>query len=98
MSDVQAKTTSHNHDRGSEQEQQVATAQASPTSVEPVAPQDTHAQGAATGEQHALLQDNVSGTEQKGAAEKAKEHHDAQPGGGAGVHSTGSYAGASHDK
>ncbi len=72
-----------------------ATAQAPPTSVEPVAPQDPQAQGAATGEQHAVLGKNVSGSEQKGADEIASELQDEMPGGNPGYHSTGSYTGTS---
>ena len=95
MSETRAKETSHHHDRPSGNEQAVASAQAAPTSVEPVAPQDSQAQGAASVEQRNLLQDNVSGSTKKGAAQKAQEHHESQPGGTAGVHSTGSHTGAS---
>jgi hypothetical protein len=77
-------------------EQAVATAQAAPTSVEPVTPQDTHAAGAATATQNQLLQGNVSGSQQKGAAEKASELADEAGSGGAGYHSTGSFTGTSN--
>ena len=71
-----------------------ASAQASPTSVEPVAPQDTQAAGAATGEQHELLSANVSGSEQEGAHEKANRLADENAGGNPGYHSTGSFTGS----
>lgn len=76
-------------------EQSAAIQQAPPTSVEPVAPQDPQAQGAATGEQHAVLEKNVSGSEQTGAAEKARKLQDEMPGGNPGYHSTGSFTGTS---
>ncbi len=88
----------HSLDKKPEHENHAASAQASPTSVEPVAPQDTQAAGAAEGEQRGLLHKNVSGSEQKGAAEKASDFAKEQPGGTAGVHSTGSHTGASHGK
>lgn len=85
----------HSLDKKPVEENHTASAQAAPTSVEPVAPQDAQAAGAASGEQHALLHANVSGSEQKGAAEKANELAEEMPGGTqAGYHSTGSYAGA----
>ena len=62
--------------------------------MEPVTPQDTHAAGAATASQKDLLQGNVSGSEQKGAAEKASELAD-DAGGSAGYHSTRSFSGTS---
>jgi hypothetical protein len=88
-----APTTEHHLDRQPSHEQAAATAQAAPTSVEPVTPQDPHAAGAATEEQHALLQKNVSGSHQKGAAEQAKDLEDAAGGTTAGYHSTGSSTG-----
>ena len=96
MSDVRAgEGSQHSLDQQPEHENQTASAQAAPTSVEPVAPQDTQAAGAATSEQHTLLQGNVSGSEQKGNAEKANDLAESMPGGTqAGYHSTGSYAGA----
>lgn len=96
MSEVHPKSgTRETLDRQQGEEAAIATAQAPPTSVEPVAPQDPQAQGAATGEQHALLQKNVSGSEQKGAAEIARELEDEMPGGNPGYHSTGSFTGSS---
>ena len=76
-------------DRHAGHEEAAATAQAAPTSVEPVEPQDTHAAGANASQQHDLLQKNVSGSEQEGAAERAKRLEE-QAGGTAGYHSTGS--------
>jgi len=94
MSETQAQHgTQHHLGRPAGQEAASASAQAAPTSVEPVEPQDTHAAGAATGEQHDLLHKNVSGSEQKGAAETAKELEEHQAGGTSGVHSTGSSTG-----
>ena len=85
----------HTLDKQPVHENHTASAQAAPTSVEPVAPQDAQAAGAAKDEQHKLLHANVSGSEQKGAAEKANDLAEAMPGGTqAGYHSTGSYAGA----
>ncbi len=84
----------HSLDKTPHQEQQQATAQAPPTSVEPVAPQDPQAQGAASGEKDQLLHSNVSGSEQEGAAEKANRLHNDQPSGNAGYHSTGSHTGS----
>ena len=81
--------------RQKSEELATATAQAPPTSVEPVTPQDAQAQGAATGEQHALLAKNVSGSKQKGADEIASELQDELLGGNPGYHSTGSYTGTS---
>ncbi len=81
---------SHHHDRN---DTEAATDQAAPTSVEPVAPQDPHAQGAATGKQQQALQSNVSGSSHQGAAEVAHSHHRTVPGGTAGVHATGSETG-----
>lgn len=95
MNDVQAKPSSHHHDRKPEHEQSAASAQASPTSVEPVAPQDPHAQGAASAHQRELLEKNVSGATQKGEAESARDAQGDEPGGHAGLHSTGSYTGTS---
>ena len=96
MGEINTQGTSKQHlDRHEGHEEAAATSQAAPTSVEPVTPQDSQAAGAAQGQQNELLQKNVSGSEQKGAAEKAKEHADAQPGGTAGVHSTGSSTGTS---
>ncbi len=81
--------------RQQSEELATATAQAPPTSVEPVAPQDPQAQGAATGEQHAVLSRNVSGSGQQGADEIASELQDKMPGGNPGYHSTGSHTGTS---
>ena len=96
MSEIRPQDGSkHSLDKTPEHENHDASAQAAPTSVEPVAPQDTQAAGAAAGEQNKLLHSNVSGSEQKGAAEKASDLADTMPGGTqAGYHSTGSYAGA----
>ncbi len=87
--------TEHHLDRHPVHEEAAATAQAAPTSVEPVTPQDTHAAGAASHQQSDLLQANVSGSEQKGAAERAKELEDQAGGTTAGYHSTGSSTGTS---
>ncbi len=96
MSEVHPQSgTRQTLDRQQVDELAKATAQAPPTSVEPVAPQDPQVQGAATGEQHALLEKNVSGSEQKGAAEIARDLQDEMPGGNPGYHSTGSFTGAS---
>jgi hypothetical protein len=89
------------HHRNPKHEERAAIAQAAPTSVEPIAPQDPQAAGAATARQIALLQQNVSGSEQKGAAEKAhdlaQESASAdEPRATAGVHAAGSYTGTSH--
>jgi hypothetical protein len=81
-------TTQHHLDRRPNHEQAAATAQAAPTSVEPVTPQDTQAAGAATTEQRDLLQKNISGSHQEGAVERAKKLEDT-----AGYHSTGSSTG-----
>ena len=86
----------HSLDKKPEHENHTASAQAAPTSVEPVAPQDAQVAGAAENEQRGLLHGNVSGSEQKGAAEKASDFEKEQPGGTAGVHSTGSHTDASH--
>ncbi len=96
MSEIKAgENSEHSLDKQPEQENHTASAQAAPTSVEPVAPQDTQAAGAAAAEQNALLHSNVSGSEQKGNAERANELAETMPGGAqAGYHSTGSYAGA----
>ena len=95
-SDVRPQSgTQETLDRQKIDEQASATAQASPTSVESVAPQDPQAQGAATGEQHALLEKNVSGSQQKGADQIASELQDEMPGGNPGYHSTGSGTGTS---
>ena len=67
--------------------------QAPAASVNPVAPQDTQAAGASGKTQIEQLQDNVSGTEQKGAHEQAQEFKNDTPGGNAGYHSTGSWSG-----
>jgi hypothetical protein len=94
MSEIHPQpTTQHHLDRHEGHEQAAATAQAAPTSVEPVTPQDTHAAGAATGEQRDLLQKNVSGSDQEGAAERAKKLEDQAGGTTAGYHSTGSSTG-----
>ncbi len=96
MSEIHPHSSSeHSLDKSPEHENHTASAQASPTSVEPVAPQNTQAAGASTGEQHALLHTNVSGSEQKGNAEKAKDLQEEMPGGTAGYHSTGSFTGSS---
>jgi hypothetical protein len=93
MSEVRPTDASHHKlDQNPEQEGHTASAQASPNSVEPVTPQDAQAAGAASAEQRKHLQDNVSGSEQKGAAERAEELQQAQPGGTAGLHATGSSA------
>lgn len=96
MSENKAQPGSEDHlDRNAGHEESAATAQAPPTSVEPVTPQDPHAAGAASGQQNDLLQKNVSGSEQKGAAERAKELEDQAGGTAAGYHSTGSSSGTS---
>ncbi len=95
MSEVHPQAgTEHKLDRHEGHEAAAAGAQAAPTSVEPVQPQDSHAAGAASGTQSDLLQSNVSGSEQKGNAEKAKDLEE-QDGTAAGYHSTGSATGAS---
>ncbi|RRA48409.1 hypothetical protein [Acidipila sp. EB88] len=96
MSEIKPQAgTQHSLDKTPEHENHAASAQAAPTSVEPVAPQNTQAAGASEGEQRALLHGNVSGSEQKGNAEKANDLAESMPGGTqAGYHSTGSYAGA----
>jgi ABC-type sugar transport system substrate-binding protein len=80
-------------DRNQGQEAAHDAAQAPPTSVEPVAPQDPHAAGAAAPSQTELLQGNVSGSTQKGAAEQAQQLKEEMPGGTSGLHSTGSWTG-----
>lgn len=96
MSETQPQPGSEDHlDRSGDHEEAAAAAQAAPTSVEPVTPQDTHAAGAATTQQHDLLQKNVSGSEQEGAAERAKRLEDEAGGTTAGYHSTGSSTGTS---
>ena len=95
MSEIHPHESSqHSLDKAPTEENHTASAQAAPTSVEPVAPQDTQAAGAAQGEQAKLLHGNVSGSEQKGAAEKASDLAGEMPGGTAGVHSTGSHTGS----
>jgi hypothetical protein len=84
--------TEHHLDRHQGHEAAAAAEQAAPTSVEPVTPQDTHAAGAASSEQHDLLHSNVSGSEQEGAAEQAKKMEE-QGHTSAGYHSTGSSTG-----
>ncbi len=84
----------HSLDISPADEQGQASAQAPPTSVEPVAPQNAQAQGAATGEQHARLSENVSGSEQEGWPEKANRLANEMPGGNPGYHSTGSHTGS----
>jgi hypothetical protein len=96
MSDQPSSPTEATTHRSPKHEEQAATSQASPTSVEPIAPHDPQAAGAASDQQRALLQANVSGSQQKGAVEEAAELAKDQPGGTAGVHSTGSYTGTSH--
>ncbi len=76
-------------------EEAAAAAQAAPTSVEPIEPQDPQAAGAAAGRQRDLLQQNVSGSEQEGAAERAKRLEEQAGGTTAGYHSTGSSTGTS---
>jgi len=83
----------HSLDKQPTGNENAASAQAPPTSVEPVAPQNAQAAGAATGEQNALLHSNVSGSEQKGNAEKAHDLETELPGGTAGYHSTKSETG-----
>ncbi len=96
MSEIHSQEGSHNSiDKGAVDEQAAATAQAAPTSVEPVAPQNTQVAGAANAEQHKQLHSNVSGSEQKGNAEKAQDMAEEMPGGSAGYHSTGSFTGSS---
>jgi uncharacterized protein (DUF2252 family) len=96
MTEIRPQAGTENHlERDEGHAEASATAQAAPTSVEPVSPQDAQAAGAATGQQNDLLQGNVSGSEQEGAAEKAKKLEEQEPGGTAGVHSTGSYTGSS---
>lgn len=97
MSDQPSSPTEATTHRSEKHEEHAATSQASPTSVEPIAPHDPQAAGAASDQQKALLQANVSGSRQKGAAEQAADLAKEQPGGTAGVHSTGSYTGTSHD-
>ena len=87
--------SSHSLDLHDGHENHQSSAQAPPTSVEPVAPQNAQAAGASTEEQHALLQDNVSGSEQEGAHEKANRLANENAGGNPGYHSTGSFTGAS---
>ncbi len=95
MSEIHPHDSSqHSLDKKPVHENHTSSAQAAPTSVEPVAPQDTQAAGASKGEQEKLLHGNVSGSEQKGAAEKASDMAGEQPGGTAGVHSTGSHTGS----
>ena len=89
--------TQHSLDRKPKHETHAATTQAAPSSVEPVSPQDPQVQGAANAEQNAILHANVSGSKQKGAAEKAHEMEKEMPGGTAGLHSTGSHTGTSHE-
>lgn len=84
----------HSLDLHPSHETEQATVQASPASVEPVAPQDTHAAGAATGHQHSILSDNVSGSEQEGWSEKANRLANEELGGNPGYHSTGSHTGS----
>ncbi len=86
--------TGHSLDKTPEHENHTDSAQAPPTSVEPVAPQNSQAAGASEGEMHALLHTNVSGSEQKGNAEKAADLEKEMPGGTAGYRSTGSYTGS----
>jgi len=96
MSEIHPQAGSHHSlDNEAVDEQTAATAQAAPTSVEPVAPQNTQVAGAANAEQYKQLHSNVSGSEQKGNAEKAKDLADEMPGGSAGYHSSGSYTGTS---
>ncbi len=96
MSETHEKSGStHSLDLSPDHENHQASAQAPPTSVEPVAPQDAQAAGAATGEQNALLHANVSGSEQEGAHEKANRLADENAGGNPGYHSTGSFTGSS---
>ena len=97
MGEVTDHTSGHEHrlDRSHADEKQVAGAQAAPTSVEPVTPQDAHAAGAAGQTQVDLLKGNVSGSEQEGAAERASKLADEAGSGGAGYHSTGSFTGSS---
>ena len=96
MSETRPQPGSSDHlDRNEGHEEAAASADAAPTSVEPVEPQDTHAAGANAGEQNKLLQKNVSGSHQKGAAQNAKELAEHEAGGNAGVHSTGSTTGTS---
>ncbi|HEY0785373.1 MAG TPA: hypothetical protein VGD62_05840 [Acidobacteriaceae bacterium] len=92
MSEIRPQAGSEDHlDRNAGHEESADSAQAAPTSVEPVQPQDTQAAGATGATQKDLLQKNVSGSEQKGAAERAKELQDHEGTGlNAGVHSTGS--------
>ncbi len=82
-------------DRSPADDKATATAQAAPTSVEPVTPQDSQAAGAGSATQIEHLKGNVSGSQQQGAAEKAAELADEAGGGGAGYHSTGSFTGTS---
>lgn len=93
MSEVRPTNASHHKlEQEPAQESRTASEQASPNSVEPVTPQDAQAAGAASEEQRKHLQDNVSGSQQKGAAERAHELDEEQPGGTAGLHATGSRA------
>ncbi len=93
MSEIQSGTD-QTLERQGHQDEKAASAQAAPTSVEPITPQDTQAAGATKDTQRELLQGNVSGSEQKGAAERAKELED-EAGTSAGYHSTGSVTGTS---
>ncbi len=96
MSEIHPQEGSHHSlDQQPENEQATATAQAAPTSVEPVAPQNTQSAGAANAEQHKQLHSNVSGSEQKGNAEQANELEKEMPGGTSGYRSTGSFTGTS---
>ncbi len=92
MSEIKPQAGSgHSLDKTPEHENHTDSAQAAPTSVEPVAPQNPQAAGANQGEQDKLLHSNVSGSEQEGNAEKASKLADEMPGGHAGYHSTGSF-------
>ena len=97
MSDDQLQQ-GHSLDKTPSEEQDMASAQSSPGSVESVAPEVPQAAGANAGEQNALLHGNVSGSRQEGAAEKASNLEKEMPGGTAGYHSTGSNAGAANGK
>ncbi len=92
-SELSGSTNSIDLTSGQDTEQ--ASTQASAGSVEPVAPQDAQAAGAAPGLQHEILSKNVSGSEQEGMHEKANRLANEELGGNPGYHSTGSHTGSS---
>ena len=91
MSETHPQPGTQDHlERHTGHEEAAATAQAPSTSVEPVEPQDPQAAGANAAQQNEQLQKNVSGSEQEGAAERAKRLEEQAGGTTAGYHSTGS--------